>query len=386
MMWSLEIKRVTLHPMALKLIRPFQTSFGTQSVRPAIIVRLETKSGALGWGEVVASWDPGYSYETITTAQHILEDFLLPNLPSTLRSDERWTWLHAVRGHPLAKHALSSAILTAVAEERGISLADLLVEMSSADDHKARVEVGISIGIQPQVDDTLKIIEAALAEGYRRIKLKIKPGRDVDDLRQIRAAFPEATIMADANSAYSLDDADLLRELDAFNLLMIEQPLAYNDIYNHSKLQPQLKTPICLDESLHTLGDVQLMHQLGAGKIVNLKPQRVGGLHEALAVHDFCTAVGMPLWVGGMLETGVGRAVSMAVAALPGVTLPSDLSATRRYYDPDDDIALPVFELNAAGQQHGCAHRYGPGRDRRCRAAGTIRRFLHKSSQIMSRT
>jgi O-succinylbenzoate synthase len=217
--------------------------------------------------------------------------------------------------------------------------------MSGAESRKDRVEVGISIGIQPHLDDTLRVIEAALADGYGRIKLKIKPGRDVDDLRRVREAFPDAVIMVDANSAYSLDDADLMRELDAFNLLMIEQPLAYNDIYEHSRLQ--LSTHICLDESLHTLGDVRLRHTIGAGQIVNLTPQRVGGLHEALAIHNYCAEASIPLWVGGMLESGVGRAVSLALAGLPAVTLPSDLSATRRYYDPEEDITTPPFELNS---------------------------------------
>lgn len=343
-MWELTIKNVTLHPIALRLVSPFQTSFGTQHLRPAIIVRLEAASGAVGWGEVTADRNPGYSYETIFTAQHVLEDFLIPNMPGTLRSDEKWPWLTSVRGHPMAKHALISAMLTAVAAERGISLAKLLQEMSGAASTKARVEVGISIGIQPHIDETLKVIEAALADGYGRIKLKIKPGRDVDDLRRAREAFPDAVIMADANSAYSLGDADLLRELDAFDLLMIEQPLGYEDIHDHSLLD--LATPICLDESLHTLGDVKLMHKIGAGQIVNLKPQRVGGLFEALAIHNFCAEQSIPLWVGGMLETAVGRAVSLALASLPAVTLPSDLSATRRYYDPEEDIAVPPFELN----------------------------------------
>jgi O-succinylbenzoate synthase len=219
--------------------------------------------------------------------------------------------------------------------------------MSIARSRKAKVEVGISIGIQAQTDDTLKRIESALAEGYRRIKLKIKPGRDVEDLRRVRAAFPKAVIMADANSAYTLSDTDMLRDLDGLNLLMIEQPLAYDDIYDHSRLQALLLTSICLDESLHTLRDVKLMHLVHAGRIVNLKPQRVGGLFESVAIHDYCAAKTIPLWVGGMLECGVGRAVSMALASLPGVMLPSDLSATRRYYNPDEDIATPAFDLNA---------------------------------------
>jgi O-succinylbenzoate synthase len=238
---------------------------------------------------------------------------------------------------------LLSAILTALAAEQGQPLSEVLQTLSGAASLQKSVEVGVSLGIQPTIRATLEKIEQHLAEGYRRIKLKIKPGWDVRMLRGVRAVFPDIHLMADANSAYTLDDLDLLKQMDEFHLLMIEQPLAYNDIYQHSLLQKALSTPLCLDESIETLSDAQLAWQLGACKIINLKPQRVGGLFEAIKIHNFCQEKGLPLWVGGMLETGVGRSVSMALAALPAITLPSDLSATARYYDPD--LADPPFVL-----------------------------------------
>lgn len=347
MQWSLDIQSIETHPVAVPLVSPFETSFGTESLRAAVLVHLVTRSGAEGWGEVTASWTPGYSYETVRTALHVLNDFLIPRLlgVGTLRSDMPWDWLEGVRGHPLAKHGLVSAVLTALAAEQGLCLADLLQKLSGAASRRAAVEVGVSIGIQPSIDATLTTIGKHLKDGYRRIKLKIKPSWDVAMLREVRRAFPAISLMVDANSAYTLADAPLLRQMDDFNLLMIEQPLGHDDIYEHSLLQPQLQTPLCLDESLHSLGHVQLARQLKACRIVNLKPQRVGGLLEAIKIHNFCMENGLGLWVGGMLETGVGRAVSLALAALPHVTLPSDLSATARYYDPD--LADPPFVLNA---------------------------------------
>jgi O-succinylbenzoate synthase len=344
--WELSIQQVTLHPIVTTLVRPFETSFGVEQERACVLVRVQTQGGAEGWGEVTANWEPGYSYETVHTALHVLRDFLIPRLMKAqpLHSEGKWAWLEGVRGHPLAKHALLTAILSALAVEKGISLAELIRQMSGVESSRKTVEAGVSIGIQPSIDATLSTIQGYLDEGYGRVKLKIKPGWDVEMLREVRQAFPNVKLMADANSAYTLDDASLLRQMDDLNLLMIEQPLGYDDIYEHSLLQPQLATPICLDESLHTVGDVQLAHALGACRIVNLKPQRVGGLFNSVAIHNFCYKNGMPLWVGGMLETGVGRAASLALASLPGISLPSDLSATKRYYDPD--IAEPPFDLN----------------------------------------
>ena len=250
-----------------------------------------------------------------------------------------------VRGHPLTKAAIEGAVWEILAQAHAKPLADLLWEQTPLDQpRKTRVSVGVSIGIQPTIDETLAIIEKRLKEGYARIKLKIKPGWDVDLAAAVRAAYPDIVLMLDANSAYTLADADHLAQMDRFNLLMLEQPLAHDDIYEHSKLQQRLATPICLDESILCANDVRLALEIGACRIINLKPPRVGGLDEACAIHKVCYDAGIPLWIGGMLETGVGRAENIAVAALPGVTLPSDLSATSRYYNPD--ITEPPFMLN----------------------------------------
>jgi O-succinylbenzoate synthase len=344
--WELKLRDIHLHPIAMPLVHRFETSFGEQSLRAAVLVQVISQNQTEGWGEVVANWTAGYSYETTQTALHILQDELIPaaRQQGTLSHEAAtWAWLGKTRGHPLAKHGLISAILAAAAAEAGISLAEALRRMAGAESTRPAVEVGVSIGIEASIDDTLGLIEGYLGEGYGRIKLKIKPGWDIALLRAVRAAFPDINLMADANSAYTLEDTPLLRQMDALGLLMIEQPLDYEDIYEHHLLQKDLTTPLCLDESLHTLGHVQLAHHLAACRIVNLKPQRVGGVFEALKIWRFCQEAGLGLWVGGMLETGIGRAMSLALAALPGVNYPSDLSATKRYYAPD--IARPYFEL-----------------------------------------
>ncbi|MFQ3534521.1 MAG: o-succinylbenzoate synthase [Aggregatilineales bacterium] len=336
------VAHVRLHPVAMPLVETLVTSFGSEarqdSLRAAVLVELELASGVAGWGECVASWAPRYSYETAETALHVLRDFFVP----AVLGQHDLGKLSAFRGHPMARMALEAAFWAAVAAERGIALGDLL---SGGAPRKERVSVGVSIGIQPSIDATLAVIEKRLHEGYQRIKLKIKPGWDIEMLQAVRSAYPDLMLMADANSAYSLDDAPTLKQLDDLNLLMIEQPLGYLDLYQHSKLQAQLQTPICLDESIHTVDDVRLMLHIGAGKIVNLKPGRVGGLSESLRIHDLCRSEGVPLWIGGMLETGVGRAANLALASLMGVTLPSDISATNRYYDPD--LTEEIFTLNA---------------------------------------
>ncbi len=345
---SAPIQKITLHPIAMPMVEVLITSFGsdaglTDALRGAVLVELQLANGVIGWGECVAAWTPGYSYETIATAIHILNDFFIPAILGKTDLDG----LKRYRGHPMARMAIEAAFWSAVAQERKVPLGDLLAaQLGGGIQRKARAEVGVSIGIQPTIDATLGIIEKRLNEGYRRIKLKIKPGWDVDFLRAVRKTFPKITLMADANSAYTLDDAPLLKQLDDLDLLMIEQPLGYLDIYQHSKLQPQLRTPICLDESIHTADDIRLALHIGAGRIINLKPGRVGGLTESLEVVKVCQETGTPLWIGGMLETGIGRAANLAVASLPAVTLPSDLSATNRYYDPD--ITHEIFTLNKA--------------------------------------
>jgi O-succinylbenzoate synthase len=336
------IAHIRLHPIAMPLVEMLVTSFGSEArqdaLRAAVLVELELASGATGWGECVASWAPRYSYETTETALHVLRDFFVPGV----LGEHDLSKLSAFRGHPMARMALEAAFWSAVAAERGVPLGDLL---SDGAPRKERVSVGVSIGIQSSIDATLAVIEKRLREGYRRIKLKIKPGWDVELLRAVRSAYPDILLMADANSAYTLEDAPRLKQLDDLNLLMIEQPLGHLDIYQHSKLQAQLHTPICLDESIHNVDDVRMMLLVGAGKIVNLKPGRVGGLIESLRIHELCRSEGVPLWIGGMLETGIGRAANLALASLTGVTLPSDISATNRYYDPD--LTEEIFTLNA---------------------------------------
>ncbi len=337
----MNIERVDLYYISMPLVAPFGTSFGTQLQRDCLILTLHSE-GLSGWGECVATNDPGYSYETAVTAWHILTDFLIPAiLGKNLQEPEDVVgWMSSVRGHPLAKAAVDQAAWDITAQRDGLSFAQKLAG-PYPEGPKARVKVGVSIGIQPTIQDTLAVIEKRLGEGYGRIKLKIKPGRDLDLARAAREAFPGIPIMLDANSAYRLDDAPLFQAMDDLDLLMIEQPLGYTDIYDHSRLQPQIKTPLCLDESIHSTGDTRLALALNACDIINIKPTRVSGWTEARQIHDLGRAAGIGVWVGGMLETGVGRAAQLALAALPGITLPGDISATSRYYD--HDIATPFF-------------------------------------------
>ncbi len=345
-MGTITVKNIHLYPIAMTLVERLRTSFGEEPYKAGILVELETDQGIVGWGECSAEINPGYSYETIGTALHVLNEFLVPALLGKTISDATGVpaLFSEVRGHPLAKHALEAAVWDALAKADNISLADAFAAHLPAD-HKPKgfATVGVSIGIQPTVEETLTIIEKRLGQGYQRIKLKIKPGWDVELARGVRAVYPDISLMLDANSAYTLDDAPTLAELDAFNLLMLEQPLGHDDIYQHSKLQPQLKTSVCLDESILSADDVRLALELGACRIINLKPARVSGYTESLEIYKVCVENNVPLWIGGLLETGVGRAANLAFASLPGVTLPCDISATDRYYDPD--LTEPAFFL-----------------------------------------
>jgi O-succinylbenzoate synthase len=350
------IERITLRLVSMTLIEPFRTSFGMQYERYGLIVSVQGE-GLTGWGECVASqglpttnvedW-AFYSYETIETAWHILKDFLAPTvLRRQLTSPDAVAALgERLRGHPMARAGLEGAVWDWTAQRRGLSLAELLADAQGyAQPPRNQVSVGVSIGIAPRVEDTVKIVADFVAQGYRRIKLKIKPGWDVTVARAVRGDLPAIPLMLDANSAYTLADLDHLCELDEFNLLMIEQPLAYDDIYEHSVLQARMATPLCLDESIHTIKHVEMAHTLGACRIINIKPGRVGGLLAARAIHDFCLAHQMPVWCGGMFETGIGRAANIALASLPGFTLPGDISASDRYYR--QDIADPPFVVNS---------------------------------------
>ncbi len=339
------IEQIDLYHISQQLVSPFVTSFGRQRERQCLILALQA-DGLTGWGECVANSSPGYSYETTGTAWHILSEFLIPAVLGRDLEEpgQVGRWLNSVRGHPLAKAAIDQAAWDIVAQRDGVSFAQKLTEPYPEGPRK-RVKVGVSIGIQPEVSETLAVIERHLDEGYQRIKLKIRPGHDLDLARAARRAFPQTSIMLDANSAFHLEDAPVFQAMDDLDLLMIEQPLGYEDIYDHSRLRPLIKTPLCLDESIHSTNHARYALAIGACDIINIKPARVSGWTEARALHDLCRAHQVPIWCGGMLETGIGRAAQLALASLPGFTLPGDISATERYYA--EDIARPDFVLNA---------------------------------------
>lgn len=339
----MKIEKFDLYHIAMPLVAPFQTSFGTETERECLIVALHSE-GLTGWGECVASTFPGYSYETIGTAWHVLTDFMFPMVlgQNLLEPCDIEDWLKSIRGHPLAKAALEQAAWDITAQRDGLSFAQKLAQ-PYPEGPRGRVKVGVSIGIQSSVEKTLDVMQSYMDRGYRRIKLKIKPGHDLELARRARQAFPDLPIMLDANSAYRLDDATTFQAMNDLNLLMLEQPLGYEDIYDHSRLRPQIHTSLCLDESIHSVDHARYALAIGACDIINIKPARVGGWMEARRIHDLCRQNGMPVWCGGMLETGIGRAAQLALASLPGFTLPGDISATERYYT--QDIAT-AFHLN----------------------------------------
>ena len=335
----MQIRRAVLREIPLELREYFEISSGGIKARRVLLLTLEG-DGFEGWSECVAGEVPGYSYETTDTAWHVLTRWLLPALVGTHTDDARRlhpaSWL---RGHPMARATVEMAGWDLEAKRRRVPLATLLGGAGT----KA-VSVGVSIGIQNSDDALLRKVDGYLEEGYRKIKIKIKPGRDVEMLRVVRDRFPEAPVMADANSAYRLpDDLSRLRELDDFGLMMIEQPLSYEDMLEHAELQRSIDTPVCLDESVRSPEDARLALHLKAGQIVNIKPGRVGGLASSTAIHDLCLGSGWPVWCGGMLESGIGRAHNVALATLPGFTLPGDISDSKRYWA--EDVVEPEFEM-----------------------------------------
>ena len=338
------IDKIDLYHITQKLVRPFVTSFGTQHVHHALLVAISS-DGVTGWGECAANKSPGYSYETTETAWHVLTEFLIPEvLKGEFETPEELSRkLGFVRGHPLAKASIDLAIWDIVAQHDGVSLAQKLAE-PFPEGPRDRVKVGVSIGIQPTVEETMEIINDYLSQGYQRVKLKIRPGHDLALAREARMTFPKLQIMLDANSAYRLADVNLFQAMDKLDLLMLEQPLNHDDIYDHSQLKPLISTPLCLDEPITNLNRARFALAIGACDIINIKPGRVGGWTEARKIHDLCRSKKVPVWVGGMLETGVGRAGQLALASLPGFTLPGDISATSRYYR--EDVAQPKFLLN----------------------------------------
>ncbi len=335
----MRINQVTLYHLRMPLRSPFETSFGRIHEHECILLVVHA-DGLVGYGECVADRDPGYAYETTGTAWHILRDFLVPAvLGQNLAGPEDFQRrVAAVRGHPMAKAGLELALWDLQGKRVGRSLRELL------GGERTRVEVGVSVGIQASPEALVDTVGGYLAQGYGRIKIKIKPGRDVADAQAVRRAFPRVRLQVDANSAYTLASATALRPLDDLDLLLIEQPLAEDDLWDHSRLQAQFRTPICLDESIHSPRHARQALEMRACRVINIKPGRVGGLSQAVAIHDLCHEAGVPVWCGGMLETGVGRAANLALATLPGFTLPGDISATDRYYV--QDITHERFALN----------------------------------------
>lgn len=335
----MKISRIDLYHVGMPLREVFETSSERIDLRACILVEIFA-DGLTGYGECVAGSDPGYSYETIQTAWHVLKDFIVPAiLNQDISPDELEARLRFVRGHPMAKAGLEMAMWDLQGKAQGLSLR----EMFGAG--RKRVPVGVSIGIQSSPAELLKRVEAFLAQGYRRVKIKIKPGRETAETRAVRQAYPDLLLQVDANSAYTLETAEALLPLDAYNLLLIEQPLDEDDLWDHRTLQARLRTPLCLDESILSARHARQALEMGACRIINIKAGRVGGLGTGKAIHDVCLARSVPVWCGGMLESGVGRAANLALASLPGFTLPGDISATARYYA--EDITRERFILNA---------------------------------------
>ncbi|HEX2090310.1 MAG TPA: o-succinylbenzoate synthase [Actinomycetota bacterium] len=339
---GLSVHAIELREVALPLVRPFRTSFGEERDKRAILVRVLTDQTE-GWGECVASTEPRYSEEWLEGAWAVLHRHVCPALlrsPPINRPEDVGAALGWVRGHRMAKAALEAAVLDAWLRTRGERLADFLGAV------RDRVPCGVSVGIAPSIDALLEEVRGYLARGYRRVKLKIEPGWDAPVIRQVRAALPDTPLSVDANAAYSLSDLPVFEALDELDLVMIEQPLHHEDLVHHAKLQARLRTPICLDESIRSAADAATAIDLGACRVINIKPARVGGILEGKRVHDVATERGVPVWIGGMLETGIGRAPNIALAALEGVTMPGDTSASERYFK--QDLTEP-FVVDAEG-------------------------------------
>ncbi|MEW6365896.1 MAG: o-succinylbenzoate synthase [Acidobacteriota bacterium] len=338
----MKIHGAELFEIRLRLKERFETSFGAVSEREIVLLRLEAEAG-VSWSELVAENEPYFSGETIVTARHILRDFIAPLLRAheIAGGADAGRLLGRIRGNQMAKAAVEMSLWNLEAMETGVPLQRVLGGTHD------RVRSGVSVGIQSTPSATLDTIERYLARGYQRIKVKIKPGHDVELVRSIRDRFPKVPLMVDANAAYSLADEACLQALDAYDLMMIEQPLHCDDLLDHSRLARALKTPICLDESIKGSRDCKVALCLGSCRVINIKPGRVGGFGESIAIHDACRAASIPVWCGGMLESGVGRAYNVHLATLPGFTLPGDISESARYWD--EDIVEPPFELGPGG-------------------------------------
>ena len=326
----MRIERIELRLLELPLVRFFETSFGRVHDRSFLLVTID-EDGASGLGECVADANPYYSSETNDTAWHIITDFIAPLVLGRdfAHPREIFDALRIIRGHNMAKAAVEMAAWDLHARQRGLSLKDVLGGTRTA------IESGVSVGIQDSLDELVERVAVERAAGYRRVKIKIKPGWDVNAVSAVRERCGNIPLMVDANAAYTIENAAHLAALDRFDLMMIEQPLDYDDIRDHARLQQQIRTPICLDESIHTVHAADEAIALGACRIINIKPGRVGGHGQSIRLHDLAAKHGIPVWHGGMLESGIGRAHNIHLSTLPNFSLPGDVAASRRYYAPD---------------------------------------------------
>jgi O-succinylbenzoate synthase len=338
----MKIERIELFLCRLPLVHFFETSFGRSYDRTFVLVRVQA-DGQEGWGESVAEANPYYSSETTETVWHIIEGFIAPLVLGQTFDHPREVYpaLRRVRGHNMAKAGVEMAIWDLYARLQGQPLSKILGGT------RDRIASGVSIGIQDSLDQLMEKIEKELAAGYQRIKIKIKPGWDIDAVERVRARFGDIPLQVDANAAYSLDDSALLARLDPFNLLLIEQPLDYDDVMDHAVLQARIKTPVCLDESIHTVRIARDAIDAKACKIINIKPGRVGGHQASIELHDLCASHDIPVWHGGMLESGIGRAHNIHLASLPNFRLPGDIAASKRYYQPD--LIEPAIDIASDG-------------------------------------
>jgi O-succinylbenzoate synthase len=327
----MKLQEIELSTIHLPLVRPFRTSFGTQTSREVLMVKVTNESGTVGWAECVAMSEPLYSPEYVIGCLDLMKRFLIPALRAkdSITAEDVQVILEPFLAGQMAKAALETAILDAHLKDSGISLAKYLGAT------KTKVECGVSVGIANNLDALVEEVKLYVDAGYRRIKLKIEPGWDYEAVKTIRNLYPDMPLQVDANQAYSRSDGKLLAKLDEFNLLLIEQPLDEHDILGHAMLSKEVKTPICLDESIISLQSAEDALALKATTVINIKPGRVGGYIESKKIHDLCVKNNIPVWCGGMLETGIGRAANLALAALPGFTLPGDTSASARYFKQD---------------------------------------------------
>ncbi|HTZ49497.1 MAG TPA: o-succinylbenzoate synthase [Verrucomicrobiae bacterium] len=338
----MRLHSLTLREIHLKLVAPFETSMDRVTERRIILAEAHVDNVS-GWGECTAGETPYYCPEDTETAWHILKNFLWPKLKGReLHSAaDVWPLLEQVRGHNMAKAAVETAVWDAEAKLKNIPLWNLL------GGQRREIPCGVSIGIKDSLDELSATVKKELASGYQRIKIKIKPGKDLPQVQRIRQDFPHIKLMVDANSAYRHEDLPLLKQLDAFYLMMIEQPLGWDDLFGHVAIQKQLQTPICLDECIHTYEQAEAAIALGACKIINVKLGRVGGLLQAKRIHDLCQQNNIPVWCGGMLESGIGRAQNIAMSTLPNFSLPGDVTASQRYWH--EDVISPEVTVTPSG-------------------------------------